>query len=246
MGKKAIKIISSRRHGQATSIARLLPILFLGSVLIIWLQVDWVRTNSERFTHPAVSRLFKYLYRIRPVTVTCSTCDGTGLVTNRNGLVDMCPVCYGLGQHKVRPLLEDDAICPTCQGMGRVYNPGTGTADFCPTCQGRGLVKSRLAQAQDDHPIHVLQIECDHCEGKGMARNDDTRQLELCPICQGTGYHWVRKMNADEDICPACGGMGRLLDPDTGEPRVCRRCLGRGLITLKPGTPRHSTTDDRN
>lgn len=86
-----------------------------------------------------------------------------------------------------------------------------------------------------------FQIEktgCPYCEGTGMVREDGPQDdAVMCPICFGTGSHWFRKLDPEADVlCPACGGMGRLYDPVTGQPRWCERCNGRGLIRTAPSS----------
>jgi DnaJ-class molecular chaperone len=82
----------------------------------------------------------------------------------------------------------------------------------------------------------VDRIECDYCGGTGVIeKQDQIREFEMCPICFGVGGHLVRYMDKQDKLCPACGGMGRLYDYDTGQARTCERCRGRGLIrTVMP------------
>lgn len=77
------------------------------------------------------------------------------------------------------------------------------------------------------------RIECDYCNGTGKVP-DQTAGTTFCPMCFGLGAHSVRPIDGYDNICPACGGMGRLKDHDTGEIRFCKRCGGRGLIRTEP------------
>lgn len=82
--------------------------------------------------------------------------------------------------------------------------------------------------------FQIEKVDCDHCGGRGILRDDDNpMNVQLCPICQGVGSHQVRKLDRrKEALCPACAGMGRLIDRD-GAARECRRCGGRGLIRIE-------------
>ena len=72
-------------------------------------------------------------------------------------------------------------------------------------------------------------IECINCQGTGSILSNDGRR-EICPICQGVGSRLIRFFDSSDHLCPACGGMGRVELPDTGEVDTCPRCNGRGLI----------------
>ena len=75
----------------------------------------------------------------------------------------------------------------------------------------------------------IEQVMCDTCSGSGMRVGDDGK-LEPCGICYGVGSRWVRRFSADDFQCPACGGMGRVEIPGSGEIVECPRCGGRGLV----------------
>lgn len=75
----------------------------------------------------------------------------------------------------------------------------------------------------------VETIECDRCLGTGSTLSDEGKR-DLCPICLGVGSRLIRRLDPADYQCPACGGMGRMEWPDTGEVGVCPRCQGRGLI----------------
>lgn len=82
----------------------------------------------------------------------------------------------------------------------------------------------------------IEQVRCWNCEGTGLTRDPDARGgMTMCPICFGVGRHLARRMTTNDHICPACNGMGRLFDPETGEARTCGRCGGRGLIVSEGG-----------
>ena len=75
----------------------------------------------------------------------------------------------------------------------------------------------------------VESIECDRCFGTGGVLSPEG-QRNICPICLGVGSRLIRRIHPDDYKCPACGGMGRMVLPDTGEVGTCPRCQGRGLI----------------
>lgn len=87
--------------------------------------------------------------------------------------------------------------------------------------------------------FQLEKAECPYCDGVGTRRDPENPDVvELCPICFGVGSHQLRKMSGEaEVICPACSGMGRVYDLDTGTARQCLRCGGRGLIRMKPARP---------
>ena len=76
---------------------------------------------------------------------------------------------------------------------------------------------------------YVERVPCDLCGQTGVYREEEPPYPQYrCPICLGRGAGFIRKMDARDVICPACGGMGRL--DDGLEGRWCGRCGGRGLI----------------
>lgn len=82
--------------------------------------------------------------------------------------------------------------------------------------------------------VQSERIDCPYCHGLGTRPvSGSTTNFVICPICFGVGGHYVRRLpNKHEVLCPACGGMGRVFDPDLGIARFCRRCGGRGLIEI--------------
>ena len=81
------------------------------------------------------------------------------------------------------------------------------------------------------------KIECPYCSGSGTVRDENNPDVVVvCPICFGVGGNYVRKLDKQKELlCPACVGMGRIYDVDTGYARGCMRCAGRGLIEISPG-----------
>ena len=85
------------------------------------------------------------------------------------------------------------------------------------------------------------RVACQYCRGIGTIMDEDEtdRQTALhCPVCYGVGFRFIRRLDENDKLCPACGGMGRLQDPDTGHFRTCNRCDGRGLIHVLLGDHR--------
>ena len=75
------------------------------------------------------------------------------------------------------------------------------------------------------------KIVCETCLGSGFhAASGDEK--EMCPICQGVGFRMIRRIDAADRKCPACGGMGRVEFFDTGKVGTCPRCDGRGLVRV--------------
>jgi len=81
----------------------------------------------------------------------------------------------------------------------------------------------------------VENIECDRCFGTGGVLSSDSKR-EICPICLGVGSRLIRRLDPNDVKCPACGGMGRMVLPDSGVVGTCPRCEGRGLIQRGGGT----------
>ena len=79
------------------------------------------------------------------------------------------------------------------------------------------------------------KIVCESCQGSGY-RSSGGHEKEMCPICQGVGFRMIRRLDASDRKCPACGGMGRVEFYDTGNVGTCPRCDGRGLIRVQVET----------
>lgn len=75
----------------------------------------------------------------------------------------------------------------------------------------------------------IEKIVCGTCMGSGTTPSADGRKA-VCRICQGVGFHMIRRFDPADRFCPACGGMGRVEMPDSGEVGNCPRCDGSGLI----------------
>jgi len=228
-----MKKIRNRRIRQRRQTPFILGPIIIAVIAILLMQVLWIEKNRDKFLSNSVSRLLEKVFEKQKLTVGCPHCDGDGWVRDTNGNLIVCPICFGVGRHYLRITDDHDGICTECLGMGRIMRPD-GTAAFCPRCGGRGIIRKVMPPDQDGNPVTILQIACDHCEERGFTRDPETRDIELCPVCFGLGYHWARKINDNESICAACGGMGRIYDPTTQTARVCKRCGGRGLITSKP------------
>ena len=95
---------------------------------------------------------------------------------------------------------------------------------------GQWMLKQKgVAPGGETGAPGVESIECDRCFGTGGVLSPDSKR-EICPICLGVGSRLIRRLDPNDVKCPACGGMGRMVLPDTGEVGTCPRCQGRGLI----------------
>ena len=99
---------------------------------------------------------------------------------------------------------------------------------------GQWMLRQRGVGGEAAAPAGVETVECGACQGTGQILGEGGKQ-EICPICQGAGMRLIRRFDAAERICPACGGMGRGESLDTGEVVTCPRCGGRGFIRSAAG-----------
>ena len=87
----------------------------------------------------------------------------------------------GLGEDLRAPR----AICPACEGVGKVLTTGAVASGWhtCPTCGGQGLMP---------YPL--------------------TRWQEYCRECWGEGGWWAYHPHQPDDdiwvVCPECEGLG--------------------------------------
>ncbi|MBU0677561.1 MAG: hypothetical protein KJ626_05535 [Verrucomicrobia bacterium] len=223
---------SIRHHtAQPPKGSRYIPVIVAVSVIALFLQIMWVEKNKDKFIDQSVVMMLKRAFRSQVFSIACPNCGGDGLVADESGNENaaMCPVCFGLGAHDVRIVENADVVCTQCGGLGRIADPDMHHAHACSNCGGRGVISQMPVDRKAMKP-DLVRIECEECQGSGVVRNEETRHREICPICFGLGYHVTRRVGEDDSLCPACGGMGRLIDLDTGVPRTCRRCDGRGMI----------------
>ncbi|MGD9874151.1 MAG: hypothetical protein AB7T27_07740 [Kiritimatiellia bacterium] len=90
------------------------------------------------------------------------------------------------------------------------------------------------------------RIACQYCRGTGAIMNEesgDQTEVIYCPVCYGVGFRFLRRLDKNDKICPACGGLGRLQDLESGHFRTCGRCDGRGLIRVETETAGESDGD---
>ena len=67
--------------------------------------------------------------------INCAYCEGTGRKYGR-GESAICPVCDGNGKVNVP---SDNETCDYCKGTGRKY--GRGESAICPVCNGVGVTR---------------------------------------------------------------------------------------------------------
>jgi DnaJ-class molecular chaperone len=199
----------------------------LAAFVVIWLQIRWMKGMSRSFEPSAISTVTSIIDS-QTLRVFCDNCEGTGIIREPANPehIDVCPVCFGLGLHRMRQLGRLDMLCATCGGMGRLADEAYGQAHVCPSCEGRGMVSA----PREIFRISAQKARCQHCGGRGGVRNEETMQLELCPVCFGLGDHLVRRMDGYDKFCPNCDGMGRLFDEALGTAVLCEDCRGRGLV----------------
>jgi DnaJ-class molecular chaperone len=204
--------------------------LLLAAVLVVYLQIRWMGQKKREFRDPA-SGAFSRIIETQTMRVYCDNCEGAGLVRDPANLEDLqpCPVCFGVGTHFVRQINRRDVLCSRCRGLGRLPGEAFDQATICGLCEGRGVLMMDVAILK----IPVQQAGCGHCGRRGVLRDpEDNNRLKLCPVCFGLGKRLVRRMDARDEFCPGCQGMGRVADAEAPEGRWCRRCGGRGLVAL--------------
>jgi DnaJ-class molecular chaperone len=204
----------------------------VASVVALVLQVMWMQEQRPAFTDSAIG-LHSRMIKLQTQRIICEHCGGSGLVRDPADpeKTAVCPLCFGLGMNRVRQLSDYDLMCTVCRGMGRRPGEAFNLSQPCEACGGRGL--KRLEKER--FKIYAKQVQCEHCESRGVVESpENPAKLELCPICFGLGSHLVRPLDEHDVLCPACGGLGRLYDADSGLARDCRRCLGRGMIVESP------------
>lgn len=75
----------------------------------------------------------------------------------------------------------------------------------------------------------ITHVECPHCAKSGWIRDNGTGERSVCPVCHGLGYHPIRRLYDDDQLCPGCAGLGRIME-ENGRARNCLRCDGRGFV----------------
>jgi len=223
-----MKLTSSRTQ---TPMGRSLFIgcVILGSVVILVLQVRWMNQRKVSVGESTPVVMYSRIIDLETQRIFCSHCAGSGFVRNPLNLQDMsvCPVCFGLGMHQVRPLEQRDVMCADCRGMGRIPGEDPRQATTCASCGGRGLTTID----KDLFKIQAQRVICEHCDGRGVYRPPSApKAVALCPVCFGLGSHLVRRLDDNDELCPACGGMGRVADASGEMADTCERCGGRGLV----------------
>ncbi|NIP93901.1 MAG: hypothetical protein GWO24_10795 [Akkermansiaceae bacterium] len=204
-------------------------ILVLAASIVVLLQVQWMNKNKDRFNKGASLQAFTRIIQSQTIRIYCDYCSGSGIVRDPADpeTIDICPLCFGPGLHFVRQMNYGDLLCPDCSGMGRLAGRAYNEGSMCLKCDGRGVVQVDVERLK----VPVQQARCPECGGRGVLRaEDDQTRLEMCQICYGLGTRTVRKLNGQDDFCPGCLGMGRLVDAETEEARWCKRCAGRGLV----------------
>lgn len=155
-------------------------------------------------------------------TFTCSTCGGTGSVT------ETCPTCNGTGYY------NEYVTCDECGGSGSVQ---TTKYDECPTCSGAGQTVCRQCNGTG-RDYSLGGAACMVCDATGVV---------TCSNCGGDGW----KVSYESVDCDECGGDGTIYVCSTCPKTVTHSCPttetreteteGRVVVTVA-GTQRINTT----
>ena len=226
--------MSSRRL-QNSNAHLILPVLFL-CALALGLQIRWANNHKDLFVDP---NMVNYLQTMNPevdIRILCWACDGTGNYTvNQDGTeaVIPCPLSFGMGFLEVHMDPAKHAICSSCGGLAATLDESSLIPEPCATCNATGIMEAEDPFSRMSGPIRTLIVECHHCNAQGRVYDAATQSDINCPICLGKGSREIRMQDDVDGLCPNDGGMGRLINPETGTAETCSRCSGRGLI--RPG-----------
>ena len=101
---------------------------------------------------------------------------------------------------------------------------------FVAVLQWRWIGQNKQALFRVRGSWYVERLSCELCADVGfIPSEEDPRIRVMCPLCLGRGGAYIRRLDNQDMICPACGGMGRIWDEPAGA-HFCERCGGRGLI----------------
>jgi DnaJ-class molecular chaperone len=115
------------RRSFSSTLLLLLPFLILGGSM----QFRYVQKQHEKVAS------------VLPIkTIPCWNCEGKGDVQAivGQGTQTPCPVCYGIGNRRIRFDPVNNAMCTGCQGMGFAEDKELGLVVQCPTCAGFGTM----------------------------------------------------------------------------------------------------------
>jgi RecJ-like exonuclease len=117
-----------------------------GSTMLLLLPF-LVLSGSMQFRY--VQKQHDKVADVLPIrTIPCWNCEGKGDVQatiGQSGLTP-CPICYGIGNRRIRFDPVNHTMCTGCQGMGFVDDQELGLVVQCQTCAGFGSM---------DKPIDV-------------------------------------------------------------------------------------------
>lgn len=231
-GHPGLKRIFPRRK-EVSPLARTLVICL--TVIAVVFQIQWLQSSERSFKIPEFRSFFRKMLPLQTWSIQCNYCHSKGTVEHpeRYGEAMDCPLCFGLGYNLVRKINDRDMVCPQCNGLGRSLVDRMNSTG-CVICGGRGLlVNLDHEPGPVDDRISKIKVVCRYyCDGVGTIDDDQSKTgYRLCPVCYGVGSNDIKWSTENEMICPvpACGGMGRLEDPDTGIIRECNRCGGSGV-----------------
>jgi hypothetical protein len=115
------------------------------SIIILFFQARWMGQQKREYIgseRPQWDPAFWKSLRSKVINIyECDHCQGNGLLSDPDNpeIRTLCPICHGVGYHATRRYTEDERMCVSCGGMGRVMDE-QGHARHCTRCDGRGVV----------------------------------------------------------------------------------------------------------
>lgn len=210
----------------------LIMLVLLVSLVFIILQTRWAEKNKDQFINPRLTRELQPAKTAETVRLICSHCDASGRISIRKDGVALelpCPVCHGLSFVRLVVDKTNELICPQCHGLQSLPSGVPYESHPCPRCNATGVIEKPNPYADIPGPVETWLAECHYCPGTGLINEPNTGASITCPVCLGKSHREVRRFYPEDDLCPACGGMGRERQED-GTISRCSRCEGRGAI----------------
>lgn len=223
-----------KKRRKKSSQSSLILLVMLISVVFVVLQTRWSTENRDRFMNPELIEQLQRLNPLQTIRVQCDHCQATGeTLAVLDGVETRlpCAVCKGLSFVRLSIDLEMQAICPLCHGLQFIPSGDPLLAEECVQCLGEGVVETQDPYEGLTGPINTWLVDCHGCNKTGKMTDPLTGKTTHCNICLGLIYNEVRKFYDEDNLCPGCGGMGRIVDQSSGlYSGACERCEGRGAV----------------